>query len=159
MTDGYPKPGIVGELLQFPFPQAVAAAVRAAAISCDQQTMRFGLAAHFAPPSTQRLDCECRCVVVDANAHPSRVIRQDAVRNRFPEILVWKIMNVDSFGLSLALPLPTIIAIFSNKFLLLCPRRSALRAAEKLSPVMYLNCASRSGCRLPSSVFRLACRL
>ena len=75
VTNGDLEAGIVGELLQLPFPQAVAAAVRAAAIGCDQQTPRSGIASHLAPPPAQRFDSECRRVVVDADAHPPRVVR------------------------------------------------------------------------------------
>ena len=120
VANGDPEAGIVGKLLQLPFPQAVAAAVRAAAIGCDQQTPRSGMASHLAPPPAQCLDSECRRVMVDADAHPSRVVRQivNTVRKSLPKHLVGKIMHVDGFGLSLTLPLLAIILIFSNKFLL-----------------------------------------
>ena len=110
-----------------------------ATIGCNQQAARprIDLAAHLAPPSAQRLDRECRRVMIDADAHPPRIVRQivNAIRDRLPEILVRKIMNVDSFGPPLALPLLAIILIFSNKFLLFRVNRPAVPTFEKPSHV------------------------
>ena len=81
--DGEPR--AIGELLQFPLPEAQAGAVAAAGIRRDQQRLglAIGRAAHLLPPSSNRLDGEGRGVVIDPDAHPAFVAVQivDAVRN------------------------------------------------------------------------------
>ena len=65
--DGDRQPGVIGEALQFAFPQANPRAVAAAAIGGDQQPGGGGvaLAAKAAPPTPDALDRESGGVVIN----------------------------------------------------------------------------------------------
>ncbi len=74
------QPGLIGETLQFTFPQANARAIAAAAIRGDQQPGGGGVAvaAETAPPTSDALDREGRGIVVDPDINPARV-RRDVI--------------------------------------------------------------------------------
>ena len=105
-----PQPHLVGELLQLPLPQTVAAAVRTATVSRDQQPARDRIrdATHPPPPPPQRLHRERRRVVIDADAHPAGVVGQvvHAIRNRLAEGLVRKVVDPNRLGVTARTPLP-----------------------------------------------------
>jgi hypothetical protein len=67
------QPGLIGEALQFTFPQAHARTIAAAAIGGDQQPRGGGvaLAAETAPPTPDALDREGGGIVVDPDIDPA----------------------------------------------------------------------------------------
>src|SRR5450432_2049640 len=86
MTDRDGNAEFVGEGLQFAFPEADPRAVAAATIGGDQKFCRVRVprAPHRLPPAPNRVDCEARSVLVDANTHPPGIVGDvvDAVRCR-----------------------------------------------------------------------------
>ena len=133
-----PKPHLVGELLQLPLPQAVAAAVRAATVSRDQQPARHRIrdAAHPPPPPPQRLHRERRRVVVDADAHPAGIVGQvvHAVRNRLAEGLVREVVDPNRLRVTARTPLPPRVFERADEFLLLRVHRHHWLAAPLKRP-------------------------
>ena len=92
VADGNGEPGLIGERLQFQFPWAETRPAAAAAAGSDREPLglRVDLFAHRMPPSPDGFNRERCRVMVDADTHPSSVLRQviDAVRrstSKFPE--------------------------------------------------------------------------
>src|SRR5438270_4505325 len=75
----------IGELLQFPLPQAQAGAVAPTRIRRDQHGvgLAIGRTAHLLPPPANRLHGEGGGVVIDADAHPAFIAVEivDAIWN------------------------------------------------------------------------------
>ena len=88
MANGDPEAGIVGKLLLLPYPQAVAAAVRADAIGRNQQTARpgTGMTSHYTPPLAQRRRAGTRRTTARAQAASRRGRRQRVLENRAPRL-------------------------------------------------------------------------
>src|SRR5947207_2661315 len=65
--------GPIGELLQFPLPEANAGAVAAAGVRGDHQGSRVGIrvAAHLSPPPADSIDRKARGVVIDPDTDPA----------------------------------------------------------------------------------------
>src|SRR5216110_101574 len=96
VTDRNRETRAIGELLQFPFPQAQARAVTPTGIRGDQQRLglAIGRSAHLLPPPSNRLHGEGGGVVIDADAHPAFIAVEivDAIRNGLaaPGVLIRK---------------------------------------------------------------------
>src|SRR5436190_21812538 len=73
MTHRDGEPGAIGELLQFPLPQAQARSVAPTGIRSDQQrvALAIGRSAHLLPPPSNRLHGKAGGVVIDSDAHPA----------------------------------------------------------------------------------------
>ena len=82
---------LVGQTLQFAFPQADAIAVGAAAVGGD---------ADLLPPAADRLDREGRRVV-----GAGEIV--NAIGNRRPQFLVQEVVDPHLFRIALATPLPS----------------------------------------------------
>ena len=89
------------------------------------------LRSHLLPPTANRFRREARRVVVDADAHPTLVLRDviDAVGNGLAQLLVHEIVDQHFFGLSLRLPFPPAILEFPDHFLLFGVHRDHRLAA------------------------------
>lgn len=76
MTDMDRQVCCISEFLKFDFPQSRPVAVRAAAISSDQEfaCLRIPLSPHSHPPSFDGFDCERSGIMVDADAHPAFIM-------------------------------------------------------------------------------------
>ncbi len=117
------QPGLIGETLQFTFPQANARAIAAAAIGGDQQPGGGGvaLAAETAPPTSDALDREGRGIVVDPDINPARVRRDviDPVGRYLAQFGDLEVVHPHPLGLALGAQFPTAVPEIANQFLLL----------------------------------------
>jgi hypothetical protein len=106
VDDRHGEAGLVGEALQFAFPQMNAGAVAAAAVGRDQQTIRLGIAnlAEPLPPATDALDGEGRRIGIDADIDPALVGGDvvDPVGRHLAQPLDFEVMDTDRLGLALA---------------------------------------------------------
>src|SRR6266702_1888896 len=75
MADHDVEAELVGQLLEFAFPQPHPRPVAAPAVSSDQQSGCVGIArpADVAPPLADTVDGEGGRVVIDADAHPAGI--------------------------------------------------------------------------------------
>src|SRR6266446_4831658 len=114
---------VVAQLLQFHFPQPIAATVAAATVGRDQQTrcLRMASLSQFVPPASNGRDRELGGVAADADAHPGLVVTQvvDSVGDRLALAWVRKIMHIDLGRLSFGPPGSARILLISHGFLLL----------------------------------------
>ena len=114
---------LVGQFLQFAFPQAHPRAVAAAAIGGDQRSGGVGVTrpTDDLPPLADAVHREGARVVVNANTHPSRVRGQviDPVRYRAAELLDQEVMDPDFFRVALGtIFAPVVAEIADSSFFL-----------------------------------------
>jgi hypothetical protein len=118
-----PQADLVGQPLEFPFPQPASAPVGTAAVGCDEELRRIRVdpTPHLPPPSPQRLDSELGRVVIDPDTDPARVGRLvvDAVGDGFAQVLVFEIVDLHFLGTTLGPPLTATIAELAHKLFLL----------------------------------------
>jgi hypothetical protein len=123
MTDFHDHPRLVGELLEFEFPESGTGTVAATAICRDEQSPRvlIALPAQPIPPAADRFHGELGRIVGDSHGNASFVVVQiiDPVRNRLSQFRIRKIVNMDFHGLSFAAVRFTGILQFSQHFFLL----------------------------------------
>ena len=123
MTDGDRDAGPLSEASELDLPQAGAVAVGSAAVSGDQQPagVRVGLAADQVPPSADGGGGESCGVVIGTDRDEPFVGGEvvDAVGDRFADRGVWKVVNVNAFGLALGLLLLACVGFLPEEFLLL----------------------------------------
>src|SRR5438132_14165479 len=109
----------VSQLLQRHFPESRTSSVAATAIGGNQQLARPWKAAlpHFAPPATDTVGCELRCVVVNAHADPALadpalVVKKviHAIGNGLTQFLVQEVVDTHIFRRRLWPPFPSPIA-------------------------------------------------
>src|SRR5215831_16190931 len=107
--DGDGQSRAIGQLLQFPLPQAHPRTVAAAGVRRNEQRAGAGVARapHLLPPSPDRAYREARRIVVNAYADPPRVARQvvDAIRNGLALRPHDETVHPDGHRLSLRAPL------------------------------------------------------
>src|SRR5207247_11330727 len=129
VTDRNRETRAIGELLQFPFPQAQARAVTPTGIRGDQQRLglAIGRSAHLLPPPSNRLHGEGGGVVIDADAHPAFIAVEivDAIRNRLAARrgLDQEIMNPHPLGRLRRTPRPPGDLEAPDQFILLALHR------------------------------------
>src|SRR5271167_501907 len=157
---------LVGQLLQFAFPQPHPRAVAAAAIGGDQQSGCLGIArpTDGEPPLADAIDGERRRIMVDADTHPTTIGGQviDPVRHCAAELLDQEVVDTDLFRAALRTIFAPIVAEISDQFLFLGvdgDHRLLFGQSAGHLGVDVANCASRSGWLSPSVVLRLPCRL
>jgi hypothetical protein len=134
----HPQPRLVGELLQRPLPQPVAAAVAAAAVGDHQQLPRPRVAglAQVLPPLPQGGHGELRRVVVDPDTHPADVLGHviDPVGDRLAQGRVREIVDPHRLGFVSRLPLAAPGLEIPDQFLLLGVHRDHRLAAALERP-------------------------
>jgi hypothetical protein len=123
VTDGNRKAGAVGQLLEFPLPQAHMRAVAAPGVRGDEHRVRVRVdwPSHLLPPPPDGSDREACRIVVDAHADPPRIAGEivDARGNGFALLGNEEIMHAHPGGLTFRTPLaPTILEV-SDQLLLL----------------------------------------
>src|SRR5262249_41631290 len=113
MADRQPQADLVRQSLQRHFPQARTMAVTPSAIGRDEDFLSAGKApgTHLLPPTADARCGKVRRVVVDADTHPTLVVRDivDPVGNGLAQLLVLKIVNADFLRLSLGMPFPACV--------------------------------------------------
>src|SRR4029453_7558187 len=118
MTNGDGNPQGIRQLLQFHLPETHPVPITAAAISTDQQRLGFLIetAPHLGPPLANTGHRKTRRIMVAADSDPPQIAPHiiDAIRDRFAELRIGKVMNVDLLGLSLHVPFPSAIAIWAD---------------------------------------------
>src|SRR5271166_3355414 len=99
------KPCLVGELLQLNLPEPHARTVRAAAVRCDRQLLRFwiALAPHPFEPAADCLDGELSRVARNPDTDESGVSRHvvDAVGHSLAQLLVDEVVHVYTLRIAL----------------------------------------------------------
>src|SRR5271157_1470897 len=114
---------LIGQLLQFAFPQPYPRAVAAAAIGGDQQSagVRVTRPTDGLPPLADTVHREGGRVVVNAYTHPSRIRGQviDPVRHRAAELLDQEVMDPDFFWVALGAIFAPVVAEIADQFLFL----------------------------------------
>ena len=129
---------VIGKFLQFPFPQTHAHAIASSAVSGDEQRIcaRVDPPSHVPPPPAYGIDCECRSVVINTNAHPT-LVRADivhAIRDGLTLFAVKKIMNAYLFRIAFRAPFPPAVLEIAYPFLLLGVHRNRRRMTLQLPP-------------------------
>ena len=123
MADRDLEAELVGQLLQFAFPQADPRAVAAAPVGGDQQSGGLGIPrpTEVAPPLADAVDREGGGVMIDTDAHPSSIRRKiiDAIWHRPAEFLDQEVMHPDLFRMALRAILAAIVTEVPDQFLLL----------------------------------------
>src|SRR6201984_1389069 len=114
---------LVGQFLEFAFPQPHPRAVAAPAIGGDQQSGCLGIAraTDGEPPLADAIDGERGRVMVNADTHPSGIRGQviDPVRHRAAEFLDQEIMDPDLFWVALGAIFAPVVAEIPDQFLFL----------------------------------------
>jgi hypothetical protein len=114
---------LVGQLLQFDFPEPNPRAVGASAVGGDHQGIAFGvsLASHRLAPAANGVDGEFRGVVIDADADATGVRADvvDSVGNGFAELLVDEVVHVDLVWTALRTIVAAAVLVGADQFLLL----------------------------------------
>src|ERR1700736_1098268 len=121
---------LVGQLLEFAFPQPHPRAVAAPAPSLrwgrlggDQQSGRLGIArpTDGAPPLADAIDGERGRVMVNADTHPTGIGGEvvDPVRHRAAELLDQEVMDPDFFRVALGAIFASVVAKIADQFLFL----------------------------------------
>src|SRR6202045_1214286 len=121
---------LVGQLLEFAFPQPHPRAVAAPAPSLrwgrlggDQQSGRLGIArpTDGAPPLADAIDGERGRVMVNADTHPTGIGGEvvDPVRYRAAELLDQEVMDPDFFRVALGAIFASVVAEIADPFLFL----------------------------------------
>ena len=123
MADRNSQLDLIGQLLQFPFPEPQTKTIANTTISGDKQRLGMGIRfpSPLTPPSLDRSDRKCGCVVIHSDADPSNISSQivNSIRNRFGFIKFRKVMHIDFFRVPFSSPLPSYILKSSNQFFLL----------------------------------------
>src|SRR5262245_28374361 len=131
----------VRQFLQGNLPQSASHSVASTTIGGDHQLScaRKPLHPHPHPPATNGLGSETRRVMVDANAHPTLVVRNvvDTIGDGFTQILVLKVMNANLFRVSLETPFSTAVLELAHQFLLFRVHRD-YRLTLPLQPKHFL---------------------
>jgi hypothetical protein len=90
---------LVGQHLQFAFPQADARSIAAAAVGGNDQALRLGVAlpADLVPPAADAMDGEGRGIMVDSEIDPARIGSKvvDTVRHRPSQPLDHEVVHAD----------------------------------------------------------------
>ena len=137
VTDRDRQARIVGQALQFGFPQPGARPVAAPAIGDDQQLLGRWVAslAHLMPPAPQGPDRKLRGVMIHPDTDPTPVGGHVVypVGHRPAERLGTEIIDIDRLGLALGPPLPSTVLERADQLLLLRIDRH-----DRLTPALEL---------------------
>src|SRR6266511_314414 len=114
--------GLGGQGGQLGFPRPGTVTVGATRIRCDQQPVGLWIvgAAAGLPPAADRGDCERGGVVVAPDVDPAGVRGHvvDAVRDRLAGLPVEEVVRVDLDRFTLRAPLPAVVLVRADQFLL-----------------------------------------
>jgi hypothetical protein len=98
VAHGDAQAGLHGELMKTRLPESGSISIVSAGVGQDQQRRhaRVGLAAHAAPPPTDRLGGKLGGIVVGPHAHPAMVLREvvDPVGDDLAQFGVGEIVDV-----------------------------------------------------------------
>src|SRR6266446_1581059 len=160
MADRDGETGLIGQLLQFPFPQAHPRAVAASSVRADEQAFRLRilLLPHLVPPTSDALHGKGGRLMVDAHVDPAGIASQvvHPIRRRSPQALHGEVVNPHVLRFSLRVPCsPRVTGSTSRS-------RSSLRLGSLLTlllrppPILRIRpsparCPSRSSC-IPSTM-------
>jgi hypothetical protein len=123
VADADGQAGLIGQRLEFAFPQSDPGSVGAAAIGGDHHPVGAGIAAtaHLVPPQPDRVDGELGGIMGHPDTDPAGVGGDvvDAVGDRLTQFLVLEVMDVDPPWMSLRAPLRARNLIVADQLLLL----------------------------------------
>src|SRR5260370_4897015 len=113
----------MGQFLYRVLPRRCPPAMGTAAIRGNHQPVsrRISLATHGVVPAADGVDRELGRIVVDADAHTARILRDvvDAIRNGFAEFLVAEVMHVNLVGAAFRSIVAARVLVGADQFLLL----------------------------------------
>src|SRR6266446_3036189 len=122
MTDRDGETGLIGQLLQFPFPQAHPRAVAASSVRADEQAFRLRilLLPHLVPPTSDALHGKGGRLMVDAHVDPAGIASQvvHPIRRRSPQALHGEVVNPHVLRFSLRVPFSPRVLKIAHQFLL-----------------------------------------
>src|SRR5712691_11681279 len=123
MTHAHLQTCRVAQLLQCHLPPPRTTAVATTAISSNQDLLDLGvhLLAHALPPLLHGRHSTFSGIMIDANADPATVLRHiiDAVRDRFAQAFVHKVMHTHRLRHALWLILPPPVGKVPDSFFFL----------------------------------------
>src|SRR5712691_10901700 len=115
-------PDLIGELLDFYFPQPIATGIAPSAIRRDEERVGLGIhyLAYMAPPASDGFDRKLGGVVIDPHTDPAWIVRRivHPIGTNLAQLLVRKIMCLDAFRLPFGLIVPASIRKLAHEFLL-----------------------------------------
>src|SRR5260370_20682060 len=113
---------VPGQALEFHLPEPGPVTVAAAGVGRDEQPSgpRVAIAAHLPPPTSNCFDGKLCRVVINAYAHPSLIGQHvvNPIRGYLTQLGVGKVVSRRRLRLPRRLPLPSLLCIISDKFLL-----------------------------------------
>ncbi len=122
-----------GQGLHGHLPQARAATVAPAAIGRDQQftCLSMRLIAHLVPPAPNRFGGKPSRIMIRPDTDPALILGQiiDAIRDRFAQVLVDKVMHQDFERFTTGLPFAARSPEFADQFFLFRVHRNGRLAA------------------------------
>ncbi len=123
MTYGDLQPCLVGQVLEFHFPQTRSVAIAPTGVCTHQQAvgLRVGLPSHATPPPPNTLHRETGRVVVVADIDPTLVSShvEHSVGERFPHGAVREVMSLNGFRLAFRLPFLAAVLVGAHEFFFL----------------------------------------
>src|SRR4030095_6638340 len=161
VADRNPQPKLIGQGLQFDFPQPRAAAIAPARVSCHQQFSRPRVEdpAHLGPPASDRLHRKLWRILINPDPDPTFVAGQiiNPIWNPFAQLLVCEIMDADLERVPFGAPLlPWLLEIANQFFLFRIDRNDRLAAFLKSQDFLIDLLKLRITIRMVCSLFGLA---
>src|SRR6266702_2743846 len=113
---------LIGELLEFHFPQPIATRITPPAIGRDEDRagLRIRHLAHMPPPAPDGFNRKLGGVVIDPHTDPAAIVRWivHPIGTNLAQLLVRKIVGLDAFRLPFGLVVPSSIGKLAHAFLL-----------------------------------------
>lgn len=138
MTDPNAQTELIGQLLQFAFPQAGPIAVTAASIGGNEEFPGLGIArlTHPLPPPANTFHRKLRRIATDAHIHPAFIVGEvkHPLGTGLALVFVRKIIGVHCPRLSVSFPFLARLSEVTDIFLLLGINRNH-RLAAALKPL------------------------
>src|SRR5439155_12555936 len=115
-------PDLIGELLEFHFPQPIATGIAPPAIGRDEECVGLGIRylAYMFPPAADGFDRTWGGVVINPHTDPAAIVGGivHPIGANFAQMLVRNIVGLDAFRLSFGLIVPPPIRKLAHEFLL-----------------------------------------
>jgi len=148
VTDADREASLIGQALQFPFPQPGTRTVATTSISGNQQPHRLGVAGmtHLSPPAPNALRRELGGIMIRPYIYPTGTLRQviDAIGRNASQLGFHEVMDLDGNRLALALPFPPLVRKLAHQFFLLGVHRNDRLAFLLICAHFDLNMAKLS---------------
>jgi hypothetical protein len=113
---------LISKLLEFHFPQPIAAGIASPAIGRNEERLSLGIRylAHLPPPASDGGNGKLRGVVIDPHTDPAVIVRRiiHPIGTNLAQLLVRKIVGLDAFRLPFRLIVPPPIGKLAHEFLL-----------------------------------------